>query len=66
MSVVGLSQILFALGLDIIFSGPSLEPIAMAGIGLVLLPTAWMMAESGVRKQGSGIRSQKEAPSSDF
>jgi len=44
VSVVGLVQILFALGLDLLFEGPSLQPIAMAGIGLILAPTAWMMA----------------------
>ena len=30
--MVGLVQILFALGLDLLFEGPSLQPIAMAGI----------------------------------
>jgi drug/metabolite transporter (DMT)-like permease len=43
MSVVGLSQILFALGLDLVFAGSSIEPLAVAGIALILAPTAWMM-----------------------
>jgi drug/metabolite transporter (DMT)-like permease len=44
VSVVGLSQILFALGLDLLFAGPCLRPASLAGIALVLLPTAWVMA----------------------
>jgi drug/metabolite transporter (DMT)-like permease len=44
VSVAGLTQIIFALGLDLMFQGPSMQPITLAGIGLVLAPTAWMMA----------------------
>jgi drug/metabolite transporter (DMT)-like permease len=44
VSVVGLMQIVFALGLDTLFAGPHLQPITLAGIALVLAPTAWMMA----------------------
>lgn len=44
VSVVGLTQIVFALGLDLLFAGPSVQPTTLAGIGLVLAPTAWMMA----------------------
>jgi drug/metabolite transporter (DMT)-like permease len=44
VSVVGLMQIVFALGLDFVFAGPVLQPVALAGIALVLAPTAWMMA----------------------
>lgn len=44
VSVVQLTQVLFALGLDLLFSPAALEPIALAGIGLVLAPTAWVMA----------------------
>jgi drug/metabolite transporter (DMT)-like permease len=43
VSVVGLTQILFALGLDLMFEGPSFRPAALAGIVLILLPTAWVM-----------------------
>jgi drug/metabolite transporter (DMT)-like permease len=43
VSVVGLMQIVFALGLDLLFEAPSVQPTALAGIGLVLAPTAWMM-----------------------
>jgi drug/metabolite transporter (DMT)-like permease len=44
VSVVGLTQIIFALGLDVLFHGPAVQPATLAGIGLVLAPTAWMMA----------------------
>jgi drug/metabolite transporter (DMT)-like permease len=44
VSVAGLTQIVFALGLDLLFQGPGLQPVTLAGIGLVLAPTAWMMA----------------------
>jgi hypothetical protein len=33
-------QIVFALGLDLLFEGPCLSLITLAGIGLVLAPTA--------------------------
>ncbi len=44
VSVVGLVQIVFALGLDLLFEGPQVQPMMLAGIGLVLAPTAWMLA----------------------
>jgi drug/metabolite transporter (DMT)-like permease len=49
VSVVGLMQILFALGLDCLFHGPAFHPLTLAGIALVLAPTAWMMAEKASR-----------------
>jgi len=48
VSVVGLMQIVFALGLDLLFEGPHVQAMTLAGIALVLAPTAWMMA--GKRK----------------
>jgi len=45
VSVVGLTQVVFALALDLILGGlTSVEPVTIAGICLVLAPTAWMMA----------------------
>ena len=44
VSVVGLAQILFAIGLDVVFADLSFNPTKLAGIGLVVAPTAWMMA----------------------
>jgi drug/metabolite transporter (DMT)-like permease len=49
VSVVGLTQILFALGLDLLFRGPRFEASTLAGIALVLAPTAWMMAGRAAR-----------------
>jgi drug/metabolite transporter (DMT)-like permease len=49
VSVVGLVQIVFALGLDVAFTGQLPQTITLAGIGLVLAPTAWMMAERAVQ-----------------
>jgi drug/metabolite transporter (DMT)-like permease len=44
VSVVGLMQIVFAFGLDVLFEGSHFQRITLAGIALVLAPTAWMMA----------------------
>jgi drug/metabolite transporter (DMT)-like permease len=49
VSVVGLAQIVFALGLDLAFTGQLPQAITLAGITLVLAPTAWMMAERAVQ-----------------
>jgi drug/metabolite transporter (DMT)-like permease len=43
VSVVGLMQIVFALGLDLLIDNLSLAPMSLLGIVLVLAPTAWMM-----------------------
>jgi drug/metabolite transporter (DMT)-like permease len=44
VSVVNLTQILFALVLDALFADLTFHPTKLAGIGLVVAPTAWMMA----------------------
>lgn len=44
ISVVTLTQVVFALGLHLIFDGMSVPGETLAGIGLVLAPTAWIMA----------------------
>jgi drug/metabolite transporter (DMT)-like permease len=44
VAVVGLTQIIFALALDLLFDAPSVGPMMLAGIAFILLPTAWMMA----------------------
>ena len=49
VSVVGLVQIVFALGLDVLFQGPVVRTVTLAGIALVLAPTAWMMAGRAAR-----------------
>lgn len=45
VSIVGLTQIVFALGLDAVFGRPALNLMTLLGIALVMAPTAWMMAE---------------------
>jgi hypothetical protein len=49
--VVGLGQIVFALGLDLVFTGQLPQAVSLAGIALVLTPTAWMMAQRAVQQQ---------------
>jgi drug/metabolite transporter (DMT)-like permease len=49
LSVVGLSQILFALALDFTFEHSGVPAIAVAGIGLVLVPTTWMMIDKAAQ-----------------
>lgn len=44
VSIVGLTQIVFAMGLDVLFDSSPFAPTTLAGIGLVLAPTAWVMA----------------------
>lgn len=44
VSVVGLSQIVMAMGLDLMFGGQPFDASTLAGIGLVVAPTAWVMA----------------------
>jgi drug/metabolite transporter (DMT)-like permease len=45
VSVVGLTQIVFAMGLDVLFHGPHFDGATLAGIALVVAPTAWVMTE---------------------
>jgi drug/metabolite transporter (DMT)-like permease len=44
ISVVTLTQVVFALGLHLIFEGFNVPAITLTGIALVLAPTAWVMA----------------------
>jgi drug/metabolite transporter (DMT)-like permease len=44
VSVVGLTQIVFVIGLDLLIDGMPFEPLTLAGIALVMAPTAWVMA----------------------
>jgi drug/metabolite transporter (DMT)-like permease len=59
VSVVGLMQIVFALGLDFLFAGPVLHPVALAGIALVLAPTAWMMADKAAKQSPANLPGPK-------
>jgi drug/metabolite transporter (DMT)-like permease len=44
VSVVGLTQIVFAIGLDVLSRDRTFSPGTLLGIGLVMAPTAWVMA----------------------
>jgi drug/metabolite transporter (DMT)-like permease len=58
ISVVGLMQVVFALGLDLLFEGPSVQLITLAGIGLVLAPTAWMMIDKSYQASQAADRAR--------
>jgi drug/metabolite transporter (DMT)-like permease len=47
VSVIGLTQIVFVLVLDVASGGPWLNPLTLCGIGLVVAPTAWVMVGKG-------------------
>jgi drug/metabolite transporter (DMT)-like permease len=49
VSVVSLMQIVFALGLDLIFDPADVSLMMVAGILLILLPTAWVMVDKSNR-----------------
>src|SRR5438874_2744983 len=46
VSVVGLTQVVFALVLDVALSVRRLEPVSLLGMGLVIGPTAWIMSHA--------------------
>jgi drug/metabolite transporter (DMT)-like permease len=43
ISVVGLSQVVFAMILDVVFHGRALDASTLLGIGLVLAPVGWLI-----------------------
>ena len=45
VSVVGLSQVVFTLQIDVVVSHHQVTPIALIGTLLILAPTAWVMLE---------------------
>lgn len=49
VSVVGLSQVAFAMGFDVIFWDRSLTPVTLLGFALVLAPTGWLLTQSARR-----------------
>ncbi len=46
VAVVGLSQVVFAMGFDVALFGRALEPASLAGFALVLAPTTWLSVRS--------------------
>lgn len=51
VSVVGLSQVAFAMGFDMLFWGRSMTPLTLLGFTLVLAPTAWLLSQTGRRME---------------
>ena len=47
VSVIGLTQVLFAVGLDFCFDPAPFHEMTLAGMALVVAPTAWMMMTRG-------------------
>ena len=45
VSVVGLSQIVFAMGFDVWFAQRSFNPATLLGIGLVMAPVVWLLTK---------------------
>jgi drug/metabolite transporter (DMT)-like permease len=50
VSVVGLTQIVFALLLDVVVLGREIDPISLAGMILVVGPTAWLLSQGHLPK----------------
>jgi drug/metabolite transporter (DMT)-like permease len=49
LSVVGLTQVAFAMGFDVILWRRALTPLTLVGFTLVLAPTAWLLSQSARR-----------------
>jgi drug/metabolite transporter (DMT)-like permease len=60
VSVVGLSQIVMTLLVDICFFGEKFTPLNLLGIALVMTPTAWVVVSKGLK-----ARPVDEAPNTD-
>ena len=48
VSVLGLSQVIFGLGFDVLLWHRAMSPATLAGMVLVVAPTAWLLAHPGV------------------
>jgi drug/metabolite transporter (DMT)-like permease len=46
IAVISLTQVIFALGFDILFWGRTMPPLALLGMALILAPTAWIAARA--------------------
>lgn len=47
VSVVGLTQVVMAMSLDLLLFGRSFSPTTLLGIALIVLPTAWLILRQG-------------------
>lgn len=64
VSVVGLSQIVFALAFDVAFLDRKLNILTLLGTTLVIAPTAWLLVQSrGVRKDEPETKAGEEPKS---
>src|SRR5687768_12102393 len=55
VSVVGLMQIVFALGFDLLLWRRHFGPLVVLGIALVVAPSAWLMLRSPLRRQTAAV-----------
>jgi drug/metabolite transporter (DMT)-like permease len=55
VSVVGLMQIVFALGFDLLLWQRQFGPLVVLGIALVVAPSAWLMLRSPLRRQTAAV-----------
>lgn len=49
VAVIGLSQVAFALGFDVLLWSRALTPLTLLGFALVLAPTGWILSRAGRR-----------------
>ena len=56
VSVVALSQVGFAMLFDLLFWSRSFSPFALAGMGLVIVPTAWLMWQEASRPEAAAAQ----------
>ena len=61
VSMVGLWQVVFGMGFDVLLWGRTITPLAVAGIALVLAPTLWLAFRA--RRKRLGIGRSIPAPS---
>jgi drug/metabolite transporter (DMT)-like permease len=48
VAVVGLSQVVFSLGLDVLLFNHEIDAATLLGIGLVVGPTAWVLVRQRI------------------
>jgi drug/metabolite transporter (DMT)-like permease len=47
VSVVALTQVVFAALFDVVVTGHAIGPVTLAGMALVVAPTAWLLLSRG-------------------
>lgn len=61
VAVIGLSQVIFGMGFDVLLWGRALTPATLAGMALILTPTAWLIGHNG-RKLASAADQRAGPP----